>query len=111
MAAVLEDLKRRGWQSDARFARSRVTHRLQAGWARPRIEQELRLLGVDRQWIEQALREAEPDWLAQALELYRRRYRRPPADSKERQRRMQYLARRGYDYSLIKQVMQQADEQ
>ncbi len=108
---VVEDLQQRGWQSDERFAESRVRHRLAAGWGLRRIRQELAHLGLDRALVEQALAREEPDWLAQAMALYRRRYPGPPRDDRERQRRMQFLARRGYDYSLIQQVMQQADEQ
>ncbi len=108
---VLGDLQQRGWQSDERFAESRVRHRLAAGWGARRIRQELSHLGLARELVDQALSREQPDWLAQALALYRRRYPQPPQDARERQRRMQFLARRGYDYSLIQQVMQQADEQ
>ena len=109
--AVLDELEQQGWLSDQRFARSRVRHRLQAGWGPARIRQELEWLGVDRAWLEQALAEEQPDWFAQAMALYQRRFPTPARDWKERRRRMAFLARRGFDHSLIRQVMQQADEQ
>jgi regulatory protein len=103
---VLNDLADQGLQSDERFAESFTRTRAQKAYGPVRIRAELGQRGLDRTLIDRALRETDADWLALAAEWYERRYRgEPPADLKEKSRRQQALARRGFDHEVVRQLL------
>ncbi|MEN1729376.1 MAG: regulatory protein RecX [Pseudomonadota bacterium] len=100
---VLDELAEQGLQSDDRFAESFVRMRSQKAYGPIRIRAELGERGIDRSQIERALREAEVDWLELASGWYERRYlERPVDDLKEKARRQQALARRGFSHEVIR---------
>jgi regulatory protein len=102
----------RDWKyiDDEAFARFWVENRESN---RPRgrrlLEQELRSKGVERETVANAIDDAEIDELAGALEIARaksRSYR--DLDEPVMKRRLgAFLARRGYGYGVIKQVLDQ----
>jgi regulatory protein len=98
IAALVED----GQLDDARFARLLVEDKRELeGWGSDRIRQVLAARGVDAELIEDALVEqADGDELERALELLRRRFRRPALDRRERDRALGVLLRKGYDVDL-----------
>ncbi len=103
---VLSELADQGLQSDERFAESFVRMRSQKAYGPIRIRAELGERGIDRGLIDRALREAEVDWLVLASDWYERRYRgRPVENLKEKSRRQQALARRGFDHSVVREVL------
>ena len=101
-----------GYLNDAEFARFWTENRVQN---KPRgrrlLEQELRHKGVAPVVVRETLDEAELDDDASALILARDRLRRDAGADLEpavRQRRLaNFLARRGYNYDVIKRVMKQ----
>jgi regulatory protein len=102
--AAIAELERLGLLDDARFARrfAEDRRRLDA-WGAERIERRLVELGVERHLIAAALAAADDDGgseLARAVDLLRRRFPRPPAADRERDRALGLLARRGYDLEL-----------
>ena len=77
-----------------RFAEDR---RRLDGWGSERIARRLRELGVDREHIDAALADQDPEEeMEAALELLRRRCPSPPQTRAERDRALGILVRRGY---------------
>ena len=102
---VVQDLADAGLQSDERFAEVYIRSRADKAYGPLRIRAELAERGVDRALVNRAMDEAEIDWLAQAAQWYGRRYDDVPAqDLKEKSRRQQALARRGFDHSVIREL-------
>jgi regulatory protein len=101
-----------GYLNDANFARFWTENRVQN---KPRgrrlLEQELRQKGVAPDVVRDTLDEAELDDDASALVLAQDRLRRDTGADLEpavRQRRLaNFLARRGYNYDVIKRVIKQ----
>ena len=96
------ELTELGYLDDAGYARRFAEDRRSIdGWGRDRIERRLRELGVEREDIAAALRDRDHgSELDTALELLRRRWRQPPADDRDRERALGFLARKGYDLEL-----------
>lgn len=107
--AVLDDLQREGWLSDARFAQSLVHRRApQRGTAR--VVQELKQHGVDEAQVadlRDQLRATEYD---RALEAWRKRFGDKPADRTEYARQARFLAGRGFAHDVIRRILGEADE-
>ncbi len=105
--SVLSDLAERGLQSDQRYAESFARSRVAKSYGPVRIRAELGERGIDRALIDQVLGGQEVDWFALAAEWYERRYGAEPVDDyRERSRRQQALARRGFDHALIRELIE-----
>lgn len=107
---TLDWLQDKSYQSDQRFVDQRFRSRTESGYGPMRIKSELIQKGVPSELIKQAGDEADVDWFQSALDLYQRKYNQPPVDMKEKNRRMQFLARRGFEYDTIKKVLDHAQE-
>lgn len=107
IAEVIDELVEGGWLDDARYAqRFAEDRRSLDGWGRERIERRLHALGVPREAIEAALGErSHDDEFEAAYELVRRRFQRPPATPRERDRALGVLVRKGYDLELAYDVL------
>ncbi len=102
---VVQELADAGLQSDERFAESFTRSRAEKAYGPLRIRAELAERGIDRGLIERAMAELQVDWLAVAAKWYGRRYDSDsPSDLKEKSRRQQALARRGFDHSVIREL-------
>lgn len=103
---VLADLAEAGLQSDTRYAESYVRSRAGKAYGPVRIRAELGERGIDRSLVEHALRELDADWFTIAATWYERRYgSEAPEDIKEKSRRQQALARRGFDHAVIRELV------
>ena len=110
VAAVIERLTGWGYVDDADFARFWTENRVQH---KPRgrrlLEQELRHKGVAPEVVRDTLDEAELDDEATALALAQDRLRRGAGsdlDQEAQRRRLAgFLARRGYDYDVVRRVL------
>lgn len=104
--SVVDALALQGLQSDRRFAESFVRSRAQKAQGPVRIRAELSERGLGRSEIERALQADTFDWLAIASRWYERRYGSDPvADHKERSRRQQALARRGFTSDVVRELV------
>ena len=106
--ATLDELERRGFLSDARYAQALVAHR--AGrFGRRAIAHELKEKRVDADAAKQALSSlAGIDELAEAMALWRRRFDAPPGDEREKARQVRFLMARGYSMSIALKVLRDA---
>ena len=105
-AELVESLAEDGWQSDPRFAASRIQNRIAQGYGPIRIAAELRVAGLPDAMIREAMEAADCDWTALCVDLCRRRFRQPPADRHERQKRYNHLAARGFSGEHIRTALQ-----
>lgn len=102
---VIDELADENLQSEERFAESFVRQRVARAYGPMRIRAELSERGLDRAEITRALESESPDWFAIAADWYEKRYGpEPPADLKEKSRRQQALARRGFAHEHIREL-------
>jgi regulatory protein len=99
---LLDALQAKGLLSEERFVESRVRQRA-AGMGTRRIQLELAQHGLELP--APALQQLRRSELQRAAELYRRRFRGPATDARERARRMRFLAGRGFSGEVARQVL------
>jgi regulatory protein len=107
--AALDDLAARGLQSDQRAAESVLLAQGRRHGSR-RLEQTLRAKGLDAELVTATLQQARTTELARAREVWRRRFGVVPVDPAERARQMRFLAGRGFDPEVIRQILRDADD-
>jgi len=107
---LVESLAEEGWQSDPRFAASRIHNRIAQGYGPVRISAELRVAGLPDVMIREAMDAADCDWTALCVDLYQRKYRQPPKDRADRQKRYNHLAARGFASEHIRAAFQGGDD-
>ncbi len=103
---LIDELAEENLQSDERFAESYVRQRVGKAYGPVRIRAELSERGIDRSQAARAIEAESPDWFAIAADWYEKRYGpEPPADFKEKSRRQQALARRGFAHEHIRELL------
>lgn len=107
---IIEKLESRGYLGDAAFARSWVRARqLTKPVSKRRLTAELVQKGVAQEFIQQALGGEEAYDEAEALrEIIAKK--RKQARYQDEQKLMQYLARQGFGYDLIKSTLAEINE-
>jgi regulatory protein len=100
--AAVAELERLQYLDDERFARRFAEDRRRLdGWGADRIERRLLALGVEPAIASAAAGAGDGhDELAAAVDVLRRRVRRPPRTDRDRDRALGVLARRGYELEL-----------
>jgi regulatory protein len=100
--AAVAELERLRYLDDERFAQRFAEDRRRLdGWGADRIERRLVALGVASAVASAAaFAGGADDELAAALEVLRRRVRRPPRTDRDRDRALGVLARRGYELEV-----------
>jgi regulatory protein len=108
--AAIERLRGLSLIDDMAFAETWIRHRQSVSpRSRRRLEQELSAKGVARATIVQALAALDGDTELDTLaELIERKKRLP--QYAEREKLMAYFARQGYQYDLIKRVLERLEE-
>lgn len=107
--AVLDDLAASGLLSDERTAET-VRHSHSTRYGQHRLKQTLKSKGLDAELVQATLQRAQGTEAARALDVWRRRWGRPPADAAERARQQRFLAARGFGGDVIRQVMRHATQ-
>jgi regulatory protein len=107
--AALGALAEAGYQSDQRFGEMLVRSRIRQGYGPVRLRAELGTHDLADDVVHELLAAADADWQAQASEQLRRRYgSSAPADYREFARRVQFLARRGFDLTTARAAIEAA---
>jgi regulatory protein len=105
-ALVVDDLRGRGLQSDARFAEAFVHSRISKAQGPLLIREELRQRGVDDSLVDEALHPCREQWLILARAVRDRKFGDDlPHDRKEWARQARFLARRGFSTDAIYRVL------
>lgn len=97
IAPLLDWLEAQQLLDDGRYARLFVRSRVARGQGPIRIRQALQQAGISGPLAEQALAEAECDWFELAAVTCQKRFGAgPPADLKDKARRLRFLQYRGF---------------
>ena len=109
VSTAIERLTEAGELDDERFARRYAEDKRElSGWGGERIRQALLDRGVESSLVDVVLASDSPGGeLERASELLMRRGR-PLTEDADRQRALEYLARRGYDYEIAYQAVRRA---
>ena len=105
IAAALDALAAHGLISEARVAESVLASQAPRLGAR-RLKQTLQAKGLEPALVAFTLKQVRSTELERAREVWRRRFGSPPADASERARQMRFLAGRGFEGDVIRQVVQ-----
>jgi len=101
---LLDELARRGWLSDARFAEALV-HDKQGKFGAMRLAYELRERGVPDAVIRDQLVELKDSELERARHVWQSKFGVPPEDAKARAKQMRFLQSRGFNLDVITKVL------
>lgn len=107
---VLDDFKKRGWLSDARFTEQLVharTHKFGAN----KIANELREKGVAADLIENAIEQVKENELDHAKDVWRKKFKASPSSRDEWARQARFLQSRGFGFDVIKKVLNTKDSE
>jgi len=101
---LLDDLTRRDWLSDARFAEALVQGK-QAKFGATRLAYELRERGVADDLIREQLAQLKESELDRARQVWQAKFGAPPQDAKARAKQMRFLQSRGFGLEVIGKVL------
>lgn len=104
ITAILEDFKKRGWLSDARFT-EQIVHARQAKFGVAKIAHELREKGVSQELIEAAVEQVKGNELDNAFEIWRKKFKASPASREDWAKQARFLQSRGFSFDVIKKVL------
>ncbi|HXZ48118.1 MAG TPA: recombination regulator RecX [Usitatibacter sp.] len=93
--ALLDELVKRGWLSDARFAEQTIRAKSRR-FGPLKVAHQLRAQGVDEETIARGFRAAAADGVASMESIWRSRFGAPPADAREKARQARFLQGRGF---------------
>ena len=95
LEAVLDDLERRGWLSDARYAEQAIRARSRRHGP-IKLAHSLRARGVDEESIAAAFRAAGEEGASNLEAIWKTRFKALPADERECARQARFLQGRGF---------------
>ncbi len=105
--AVLDELEKRNWLSDARAAEQLVNVK-RARFGAQRIAHDLRQRGIAENLISDALPRLKETELEAAREVWQRKFGAPPADQKEKAKQVRFLQARGFALDVVFKVLKSA---
>jgi regulatory protein len=108
LSALLDDLQKRGWLSDARALEQTVRIR-SARFGTQRIAHELRQKGFSDELISAALPQLKEGELEAARNVWQKKFSLPPQDQKEKAKQVRFLQARGFSMDVIFRVMKISD--
>lgn len=104
LAALLDDLVRRGFLSNTRYAAEFVRAKSRR-YGAAHMSYALREKGVAESDIAAALGALESDELSRARQVWQAKFNAPPASIEERGKQMRFLAGRGFSADIIRKVL------
>ena len=106
LTRLLDDFVKRGWLSEVRFIEQTV-NRLGRKFGIRRIAHTLREKGISDESIAATLPYLKDNEHTAARQVLKRKYPNPPANMEERAKQMRFLQSRGFDYAVIRKVLDQ----
>lgn len=110
LAALLNDLQKRGWLSDVRALEQTVRIR-SARFGTQRIAHELRQKGISEELIATSIPQLKEGELEAARNVWQRKFAAPPQDQKDKARQVRFLQSRGFSMDVIFKVMRIQDDE
>lgn len=105
LGALLDELQSLGLLDEQRFVESLVRRR-QAKYGSQRIAQELRTHGLGPDAMASLVAQ-QPDELARALQILRKRHPDAPLSAQDRARQQRFLHARGFSSDVVRQALKQ----
>ena len=102
--AVLDDLIRRDYLSDARAAEQMINQRRRR-FGTQRITHELRQKGITDVLIDDAIPQLKATELETARDVWQRKFGIPPQDQKEKAKQARFMQSRGFSMDIIFKVL------
>lgn len=102
---ILDEFEKKGWISDKRFVESLLNQKGQR-FGCQRLKQELDQKGVDETLVQEALTEMRSTEFERACEVWTRKFKVLPADTKEYGKQMRFLVYRGFAAEVVRRVLQ-----
>lgn len=109
LIALLDDLTRRGWLSDARFAEALLQSK-QMRFGSARLAHTLRERGVADTVIHEQLATLKDSELERARQVWQSKFGAIPEDAKARAKQMRFLQSRGFNLDVIRKVVRGAGD-
>lgn len=106
--AVLDELEKRNWLSDARAATQWVDAK-RGRFGTQRIAHELRQKGIAENLIADAMPQLKETELESASGVWQRKFGVVPQDAKEKARQIRFLQSRGFSMGVIFKVLRTTD--
>ncbi len=107
--AVLDELEKRNWLSDAR-ATSMLVDSKRGRFGSQRIAHELRQKGIAESLIADAMPQLKETELDAVREVWQRKFGIQPQDSKEKAKQIRFLQSRGFSMEVIFKVLHSLGE-
>ena len=104
LAAVLDELEKRNWLSDARAATQWVDAK-RSRFGTQRIAHELRQKGIAESLITDAILQMKETELDAAREVWQKKFGILPQDQQEKARQVRFLQSRGFSMDVIFKVL------
>jgi len=110
IAVVLDWCQQQNYQSDARYCAMLIRSKVAKGYGPAVVSQAAREQGLDRELLQDTLAELEIDWFALALSQYQKKFAgKAIKDFQDKQKRMGFLQRRGFNTGQIQYAIQHQD--
>jgi len=109
LESLLDDLERRRWLSEARYA-EQLSGKRRERFGSARIVQEMRHKGVSEAIVDAAVPALREGDLAAARAVWSRKFGRPPKDAAERARQARFLQGRGFSLEVIRRLLRLDDD-
>jgi regulatory protein len=109
LEALLDDLQKRGWVSDAR-ALEQIVRIRSARFGTQRIAHELRQKGISEELINASIPQMKEAELEAARNVWKKKFISPPQNQKEKAKQVRFLQSRGFSMDVIFRVMRIEDE-
>lgn len=106
--AVLDELEKRNWLSDARAAEQMLNLK-RPRFGAQRIAHELRQKGIAENLIGDVIPQLKETELDAAREVWRKKFGNFPQDQKEKARQVRFLQSRGFDLDVVFRILRQDD--
>ena len=108
--ALLDELEKRGWLSEARFVEQLTTTRRRKFGA-VRIVHELREKGVSDEAVAAAQAQLKASEVDAARAVWKKKFGKLPRSLQERGKQARFLAGRGFSAEVVHQVLKGSSEQ
>lgn len=105
--ALLDNFKARGWLSDERFT-EQLVHARRAKFGSARVANELREKGISDDLIASAVSDVKTNEMANAREVWRKKYHDAPKTRTEWAKQARFLQSRGFGFDVIKKILNNA---
>ncbi len=106
----LDRLAEEGLLSEARYLESFIRYRSNSGYGPARIREELGQRGLDRNDVDQALRDSEVNWAERLQDVWQRKFAgQRPHDPRSRAQQTRFLAYRGFSMEMIGRLLSGRD--